>query len=98
VKWAPHILESTFFWLLATVQVVLSFAVWLRGRSSSMRSASADRATLIARQDKDTWLACGVIWTVLLSDDISIKAWLYMLGTVVLVWLLWRALQCFRLL
>ena len=63
-----------FFWLVATIYVLLLIGFVLRIRTEGTAKFKADRADTLARsQRKDTWVACVVIWTVLLSDGCPIR-------------------------
>ena len=86
-----------FFWLVATIDVVVSIGFVLRIRTRGNPKINTDRTdTLVISQRKDTWVACAVIWAVLLSDGCPIRWLLCVTGAVVLTWLLQRAVRRIR--
>ena len=87
------------FWLVATIDVVVSIGFVLRVRTRGNPTLDTDRTdTLINSLRKDTWAACAIIWAVLLSDGCPIRWVLCVTGAVALAWLLQRAVRRFRVL
>ena len=80
------------------MEVVLSIGFVLRCRTALVRNLKADRDALAQSQRKDIWLACAVIWAIILSDGCPVRDLLCLLGAVALVWLLRRTVQRLRML
>lgn len=95
---ASKVVASQFFWLLASMQVVLSISFTLRLRKIAAPLPTKDHFALARGQRKDSWLACAVIWIVLFTADAPFGSLLVLAGTVVIAWLCQRTVQRFRLL
>ena len=92
-----RVMALQFFWLVATIYVLLLIGFVLRIRTGGTAKFKADRVDTLARsQRKDTWVACAVIWAVLLSNGCPIR-WLFCVaGAALLTWLLQRTVRRFR--
>lgn len=92
-----QVMALQFFWLVATIDVVLSIGFELCIRTGSTPNLNTERAaTLASSQRKDTWVACAVIWAVLLSDGCPLRWLACVTGAAVLTWLPQRTVQRFR--
>ena len=86
------------FWFVATVQIVLAVAFAVVVRRSPATRGSALQVRLALGQRKDDWLACGVIWMGILSDELPAGDVLLVLGCMALAWLAQRTAHRVRLL
>ena len=89
---------SNVFWILATLEVLVSIGVegwiWLIAK----RGHKSERSTAVAiGQRKDIWLVCCIVWIVLIGDHVSSWSLLHAAGASTLLWRLWRTLQRLRL-
>ena len=92
-----RVMALQFFWLVATTYVLLLLGFVLRIRAGGTAKSKAGRAYTLARsQRKDTWVACAIIWAVLLSDGCPIRLLLCVAGAALLTWLLQRTVRRFR--
>jgi cobalamin synthase len=93
------IVASDIFWILATLDVVVSVVFMVRVQSVVASSpARQTRLFAIAQgQQKDSWLACAIVWVVLLSDGCPVRNYLFVGGALIIAWLLQRTLQRYRL-
>jgi hypothetical protein len=90
--------ESHIFWIFATLDVVISIALAVRVRTAVAGTAKAEHLALARGQQKDSWLACAIVWIVLLSDGCPVRNHLFVAGALVIAWLLHRNVQRYRLL
>ena len=82
------------FWFIATFDVVVSIGIEIWIRTTRTHRIGTDRLiSLATSQRKDTWLVCGIVWLVLLSDGFPLPWLLHAAGTVAMSWLLLRAVQ-----
>lgn len=83
---------SKLFWLTATLEIALAigFAV-LVNKVPNVR-LTPNHFNLAKSQKKDNWLACIVIWAVVFSEGLPVRTILWAAGTLVLGWLIHRAL------
>ena len=81
---------------MATLEIALSigFAV-LVGKAPQAGFTPAHFA-LARSQKKDNWLACGLIWCVVLAQDSAVRQVLWIGGGLVLGWLIQRTLHRMR--
>jgi membrane protein YqaA with SNARE-associated domain len=86
-------MSSSLFWLVATVQIALSIGLVLRLRRTPKGEVSDRQQELATGQRKDSWLACAVVWAVILSNGSSVYDPLCVAGAFVLAWLLGRTLR-----
>ncbi len=86
-------MSSDLFWLVATVQVALSIGLVLRLRRTPRGEVSDRQQELATGQRQDCWLACFVVWAVILSRGSAVHDPLCVAGAVVLAWLLGRTLR-----
>ena len=91
-------LASQLFWLVATLNVVLSVGFALRTRNVTTGEPSEKHLTLARGQRKDDWLTCAVIWSALMSKGQPISPVLFLVGAMVLAWLTQRTVHRVRLL
>jgi hypothetical protein len=84
---------SDLFWLVATAQVALSIGLVLRLRRVPKPHVSARDRTIANGQRQDSWLACAIVWGVILSKSSDLQDLLCAAGIVVLVWLVVRTLR-----
>ena len=90
-------MAQQFFWFLATVDVVLSIGLVLRRHARGARHLNTPRAAALANsQHKDTWIACAVIWVVLMSKGYSIGRLICVAGIAILAWLIQRTVRRFQ--
>ena len=87
---------SQFFWFAATLEVVLAIGFALRVRAVATDRLAASHFTLSRSQRQDNWVACAVIWVVLLSDGWPFRYVLSLAGAMALAWLTQRTLQRVR--
>jgi hypothetical protein len=81
---------SQLFWFVATVQIALAIAFAVLVRKAPTPHGSALQIRLAHSQRKDDWLACGVIWLGICSDDFPMAQLILVLGCVALAWLAHR--------
>jgi cobalamin synthase len=86
-------MSSDLFWLVATVQVALSIGLVLRLRRTPKGEVSDRQQELATGRRQDSWLACAVVWAVILSNGSAVHDPLCVAGAVVLAWLLERTLR-----
>jgi hypothetical protein len=92
-----QLMALRFFWLIATIDIVVSIGFALCVRTRITPKFNTDRTDALASsQRKDNWIACAGIWAVLLSDECPIRWFLFVTGAAVLTWLLQRTVQQFR--
>jgi hypothetical protein len=91
-------LASQLFWLVATLNVVVSFGFALRARNVTTRELPERHLTLARGQRKDDWLTCVVIWSALMSKGCPIRTVLFLVAAMVLAWLTQRTVHRVRLL
>jgi hypothetical protein len=84
-------MSSDLFWLVATVQVALSIGLVVRLRRIPRGEVSERQQALATGQRQDSWLACAVVWAVILSKGSAMHDPLCVAGAVVLAWLLVRS-------
>jgi cobalamin synthase len=82
--------SSDLFWLVATAQVALSIGLVLRLRRVPKPRVSARHHAMANGQRQDSWLACAIVWGVILSKGSDLQGPLCAAGVVVLVWLMVR--------
>jgi hypothetical protein len=82
--------SSDLFWLVATAQVALSIVLVLRLRRVPKPRVSARDHAMANGQRQDSWLACAIVWGVILSKGSDLQDPLSAAGVVVLVWLVVR--------
>jgi hypothetical protein len=82
--------SSDLFWLVATAQVALSIGLVLRLRRVPNARVSAGDRAMANGQRQDSWLACAIVWGVILSKGSDLQDPLSVAGVVVLVWLVVR--------
>jgi len=83
--------SSDLFWLVATAQVALSIGLVLRLRRVPKPRVSARDRAMANGQRQDSWLACAIVWGVILSKGSDLQdPLLCAAGIVVLVWLVVR--------
>jgi len=87
---------SDFFWLVATLDLAMSLGLDWRIRHSESREPTDEHLALRRGLRQDSWLACALIWTVLLSEGCPIRPALTLIGSMTLVWLLKRAVRRIR--
>lgn len=88
--------ESHIFWIFATLDVVISIVLVVRVRTAAAGTVKAEHLALARGQQKGSWLACAIVWIVLLSDGCPVRNYLYVAGALVIAWLLHRTVQRFR--
>ena len=86
-------MSSDLFWLVATVQVALSIGLVLRLRRTPKGEVSGRQHAVATGQRQDSWLACAVVWAVILSKGSAVHDPLCVAGAFVLAWLLGRTLR-----
>ena len=88
-------MASHFFWFMATLYVVVSIGIEVCIRTTRARNWwEAEQVTyLVSGQRKDTWVACAVVWIVLLSNGFQNVWLLHATGAATLAWLLRRTAQ-----
>lgn len=86
-------MSSDLFWLVATIQVALSIGLVLRLRRTPKEEVSDRQRALATGQRQDSWLACAVVWAVILSNGSAVHDPLCVGGAVMLAWLLGRTLR-----
>ena len=90
-------MASDIFWIFATLNVVISVMLMVRVRSASSGALTAEHVALARGQQKDGWLACAVVWMVLLSEGCPVRDYFFIAGAPVVAWLLHRAVRRYRL-
>jgi hypothetical protein len=91
-------LETQIFWFLATVTCVLAFGFAFKHKSLLTGTGQPSRPDLARSQEKDNWLICIVVWSVILVDSPPYGQILRVLGSLVLAWAAWRTLWRVRIL
>jgi len=93
---ATQDVASKLFWLIASLEIALSigFAVLLNKVPTLKLTTS--HFVLARGQRQDNWLACAVIWTVVLSVKCPIQEALEVMGAMLLAWLARRTAQRLR--
>jgi hypothetical protein len=81
---------SQLFWLIATVDIAVSIGFELLMRRVPNVKLTADHFGLARSQRKDNWLACAVIWAVVLSDSSPLRKAIWVMGALLLTWLIQR--------
>jgi hypothetical protein len=86
------------FWTSAVVAygVALVFALKHRERVSSC--ADPVDFVLARGQEKDNWLTCAAVWSIVLSGQWAGREILQTVGAAVLTWTAWRSVQRLRIL
>jgi O-antigen/teichoic acid export membrane protein len=91
-------LAAQIFWFLASVACVLAFGFAFIQRGPIDGNGDVSRANLAQGQEQDNWLACVVVWSVLLVQRMVIGQVLLVLGSLILGWTAWRTLRRVRIL
>ena len=65
---ASAAVSSDLFWLVATAQVALAIGLVLRLRRVPKPRVSARHHAMAIGQRQDSWLACAIVWGVILSN------------------------------
>lgn len=87
---------SQLFWLIATVEITVSIGfAWLVRRVPNVK-LTADHFDLARSQKKDNWLACAIIWAVVFSEATPIREALWVVGAMLLAWLIQRTVYRLR--
>jgi hypothetical protein len=99
-EWAMTVLEtaSLFFWLLTSLNVVISMR-FVRGiRRLHAIAPSPDNLVVAVGHRKDLWLLAAAIWTAALLKDWSHIVYFFFAALPVQFWLMQRTLARLRML
>ena len=83
--------ESDFFWLCATVQLVVSLRFVSLVRQFRGAKVTATLTKLANGQRQDSWLASGIVWGMILCRGMPYSNALFDAGSVALAWLIVRS-------
>lgn len=86
-------MESDLFWFCAIVQLLVSLRFVALVRQLDKAHVAAKIIKLASGQRQDSWLACGVIWGMILCKGSPYSSALFYAGSVALAWLIVRACQ-----
>jgi ABC-type sugar transport system permease subunit len=86
------------FWFTATVQIAMAIGFALLVRKVPTARGLARQVRLANAQRKDDWLACGIIWLGIFSDDVPLRLVVLVAGGITLAWLSQRTRARIRLL
>lgn len=86
-------MESDLFWLCAIVQLFASLKFVFLVRQLDGPRVTAQVIKLASGQRQDSWLACAVIWGMIICKSSPYSEALFIAGSVALVWLIVRAGQ-----
>lgn len=87
---------SQLFWLIATVDITVSIGFALLVRRVPNVKLTADHFDLARGQKKDNWLACGIIWVTIFSESSPIREAVWVVGALLLAWLIQRTVYRLR--
>ena len=84
---------SDLFWLCATVQLLVSLRLAALIRRLNDAQVTGKILKLASGQRQDSWLACGVIWGLIVCKSSPYRDVLFYSGSLALTWLIVRACQ-----